>query len=148
MSRLPIRYLALVTRNQLAEMLAKTYAKLKDIDANDAYRRLEVALRDLELIEGLQGATWEALHEKKAGVEDAAMVELVAKKLTKPRRFKPASWRANDEGAWLALGVLIDRGAGVSSGEALDLLESSGGQVLLKKGLRLAGQHLAAELLR
>ncbi len=146
--KLPTRYMALVTRNQLAEQVAPTYARLKNIDPNEAHRRLSAALRDLELIEGLQRRTWLSLQAKKPGLDDAALVEHLAKRLEKPRKWKAAPIKADDEGAWIALSILIDRGASVGSGEALDLLETGGGQRLLARGLELAGEHLAAELLR
>ena len=41
-----------------------------------------------------------------------------------------------------------DRRAGVASGEARDLLDSPGGQALLRKGMARLGAHLAKELLR
>lgn len=148
MTLLRTRFLALLTRAQLTEMLAPTYAKLKNIDPNEAYTRLESSLRQLELIEGLQQATWDALAKAKPDLDDQGRVDLVAKKLSKTRRYKPVTVKSADEGAFIALSVLIDRGAGVGSGEALDLLETPGGQKLLARGFGLIGAHLAKELLR
>lgn len=148
MTLLRTRFLALLTRSQLTEMMAPTYAKLKNIDPNEAYTRLEGSLRQLPLIEGLQKATWDALADTKEDLNEEALVELVAKKLGKPRRFKPATVKTADEGAWIALSVLMDQGAGVGNGEAMDLLDTPGGQKLLKSGFGLAGRHLAKELLR
>src|SRR5947209_7941737 len=48
---LPMRFLGLVTRTQLVEMLAHTYAEAKNIDPNEAYTRLETSLKQLRLIE-------------------------------------------------------------------------------------------------
>jgi hypothetical protein len=56
--------------------------------------------------------------------------------------------RPDDEGAWVALSLHARRAAGIGSGEAADLLATPGGQRLLARGQVLAGQHLAAELLR
>jgi hypothetical protein len=147
MSQVTTRYLALVTRAQLTEMIAPTYAKLKNIDPNEAYTRLENSLRELELIEGVQRATWRALVEE-SELGDVQIVEKIAKKLMKPRKWKAATVKSADEGAYIALSVLMDRGAGVGSGEALDLLETPGGKKLLQSGFNLIGRHLAKELLR
>lgn len=148
MSRPPTAFLALLTRVQLTEMMTPSYAKAKNLDLNDAYRRLESALYDLELIEGLQEWTWAALEERFADETPDKILDRVRKKLQKNRRYKVATWKASEEGAWVALSVLIDRGAGVSSGEALDLIETDLGQKLLGEGFRMAGKHLAKELTR
>ncbi len=148
MSRPPREFFALTSRAQLVEMVTPTYAKAKNLDPNDAYYALEDALRDLELIEGLQYATWDALVADHEDEDEAAIVERVRKKLKKKKRYKPAAWRSKDEGAIIALGVLIDRGAGRSSGEALDLLETDAGQELLRRGFEIVGAHLAKELVR
>lgn len=148
MSRPPSAFLAQLSRAQLVEMMTPSYAKAKNLDPNDAYRRLENALRDLELIEGLQYATWHALEDQLEDEAPEAIVERVRKKMVKKKRFKAATWKTTDEGAWTALGILIDRGAGVASGEALDLLETDAGQKLLDDGLAQAGRHLAKELTR
>jgi hypothetical protein len=148
MAQLPTRFLGIVTRTQLAEMLAQTYAAARNIDPNEAYTRLDVALKTLRLIEGVQQSTWSALRAKKPDLDPSALVELVAKKLEKPRRFKALKPKRADEGGLAALTVLIDVGASVSSGEAWDLLETAEGEKLLHAGFRAIGEHLAAEMLR
>lgn len=129
-------------------MVTPTYAKAKNLDLNDAYVRLEDALRDLELIEGLQYTTWDALVANHEDETETQIVERVRKKLGKKKRYKAAAWRSKDDGAMVALAILIDRGAGRSSGEALDLLETDAGQKLLEQGFVLMGAHLAKELVR
>lgn len=129
-------------------MLAPTYAKLKNIDPNDAYRRLTSACRDYEWLDGLQQYTWEALKAARPEWEDETIVDRVEKKLSKSRRYRAATWKAAEEGAWIAWSVLVDQGAGVASGEALDLIETPVGQQLLQTGFELVGAHLAKEMLR
>jgi hypothetical protein len=148
MSAAPRRFLALLTRGQLAEMLAPTYAALRNVDTNEAHARLEPALRDLRLIEGLQRETWRALRTAKTKLEEEELLDLVAKKLGKARRFKAAKAKGAGEGALAAVIVLVDTGAGVSSGEAFALLDTREGEALLERGLAILGDHLAAELLR
>ena len=147
MSRTPQRFLSLMTKNQLAEMVAPTYALLANVDPNEAYTQLEPALKDVDLISAIQGAIWNALEREKPGTPDA-ILDLVAKKLGKPRKFRAAKVTGKDEGAWIAMGFYLRLYAGVASGEAADLLETDQGQKLLDRGFELIGTHLAKELLR
>lgn len=148
MSRPPAAFFAQTSRAQLVDLVTPTYAKVKNIDPNDAYRYLEDALKDLELIEGLQYATWDALVADHPDEDETEIVERVRKKMTRKKKFKSAPWRAKDEGAMTAFGILVDRGAGHASGEALDLLETDAGQQLLARGFAIVGAHLAKELVR
>lgn len=148
MPALPTRFLGLVTRTQLAEMLAQTYAEARNIDPNEAYTRLDTALRNLRLIEGVQQGIWAALEAKKPDLAPAELVEAVAKRLSRPKKFKAVKAKSGSEGALAALTVLIDFGASVSSGDAMNLLESPQGEKLLREGFRIIGGHLAAEMLR
>jgi hypothetical protein len=147
MSRTPQRFLSLMTKNQLAEMLAPTYALVANIDPNEAYTSLEPALKDVDLISALQGSIWTALEREKPGTPEA-ILDLVSKKLGKSRKFKAAKLTGKDEGAWVAMGLYLKLYAGVASGEAADLLETDAGQKLLERGFDLLGTHLAKELLR
>ena len=148
MSAPPPQMLAILSRTRLTEMLAPTYGAARNIDVNEAYTRLETALRDLSLIHSLQSTTWQALQEAEPSLSREDLIAKVDKKLSKRRAFKAAKTSRKDEGALTALTVRFDVGAGVSSGEAWDLLESTEGQALLARGVALAGKHLAAELLR
>jgi hypothetical protein len=148
MARLPTRFLGLVTRSVLAEMLAHTYADARNIDPNEAYVRLDVALRNLKLIEGVQYAIWNALLAQKPKLDEAELVEHVAKRLEKPRRYKALKPKRAELGPLTALTVLIDVGASVSSGEAADLLHTPEGEQLLSRGFVIVGEHLAREMLR
>jgi hypothetical protein len=147
MTRTPQRFLSLLTKNQLAEMLAPTYAALSTVDANEAYTLLEPALKDVDLIASVQNAIWSALEREKPGTPEA-LLDLVAKKLAKPRKFKAPKVTGKDEGAWIAFGLYLRLYAGVASGEAADLLETDAGQKLLDQGFSLLGTHLAKELIR
>lgn len=148
MAAYPTSYLALVTRTQLARMLTETYARLRNIDPDESYARLEDALRDLTLIGGLQDAIWVAMCEERPETEPLKLIERAHKKLPQRKVFKAIPVRRKDEGAWTALSVLIDMNAGVATGEAVGLLDSPGGQDLLQVGFDLAGAHIAAEILK
>jgi hypothetical protein len=137
-----------MTKNQLAEMVAPTYAVLANVDPNEAYSSLEPALKDIELITAIQGSIWGALEKEKSGAAPEELLDLVAKKLSKSRKFKAAKTTGKDEGAWIAMGLYLRLYAGVASGEAADLLETDQGQKLLDRGFDLLGTHLAKELIR
>lgn len=148
MSRPPQRFLAQMTKNQLAEMMAPTYAAISQVDPNEAYTRLEPSLKDLELIEAVQSTLWRAITAAKPDATQEQILDLITKKQSKSRKFRPAKVTGKDEGAWVALGLYLDLYAGVASGEAADLLDTDQGQKLLDRGLDLLGEHLAKEVLR
>ena len=146
--QLPVDFLALMTRSRTAELLAPTYAKLRSLDANEAYTRLDGGLRDARLLADLQSHVWRALREQKPDWDEAKLLASLQKKSLKTKRYRAATWRAREEGMWVALSTKLDLACGYASGEAYDLLESPGGQELLADGLIALGQHLATELLR
>lgn len=148
MAKLPLRFTGLVTRSVLAEMMVQTYATNKDIEPNDAYERLDVALKELRLIEGLQQAIWRAAVAKKPNLEDSPLVDLLAKRVNGAKRFKPFKPKRTESGALAAVMLLVDMGSGYSSGDARNLLLSEQGEKLLAEGFRLLGEHLAGEMLR
>lgn len=145
---LPVDFLALLTRVYTSELLAPTYAKLRTLDANEAYVRLEGGLRDAGLLSDVQWSIWRALKEEKPEWTEAQLLKSLATKAKKTKRFRAPTWRRAEEGAWVALSTRLDLACGFASGEAYDLLESPGGQQLLADGFDKLGRHLAKELLR
>lgn len=144
----PQRFLSMLTRQQLAEMLAPTYAELRNVDVNEAYSRLEPALRSLKLIEGLQRETWRAVAEKKEKLDDGQLLDAINKRLGRTKRFQAMKPKRGDDGPLAALVVMVDAGAGIASGEAYGLLDTKEGELLLEKSFKILGAHLAKELLR
>src|SRR6185295_1042917 len=116
MAAVPQRLKSLLTRGQLAEMVAPTYAALRNVDPNEAAERLTEALRDVPLIEGLQLETWRALLAKNPRLSEAELLDKIAAKLSKNRRFKPLKGRGPSEGALAAVTVAFDAAAGISAG--------------------------------
>ena len=145
---MPVDFLALLTRSQTAELLAPTYAKLRTLDANEAYTRLYNGLRDSRLLADIQFHIWQALPAQKPDWSEAQLLKSLEKKNRKSKRYRAPAWSRRDEGDWVAVGTRLDLACGYASGEAYDLLESVGGQALLASGLARLGQHLAKELLR
>ena len=146
--RLLTGFLALLHRDRVASALAPTFARVRSLDPNEAYLRLEAALGSVALLQTLQASAWRALEETKPDLTDAARVAWLDKRLARSKRFQPARVRSSDEGAWLAWTLRIDRAAGAASGEAADLLDTPEGRRLEALGAELAGQHLGRELMR
>ncbi|MFO0728786.1 MAG: hypothetical protein U1E65_33720 [Myxococcota bacterium] len=144
----PRRFLALLTRGLLTEMLAPSYAHARNVDLNEAAGRLDDALRDVRLLGGLQDGTWRALVAAKPAMGDDELLELVLRKLQKRRRFKPIRPKGPDEGRAAAVLVLADVAAQMATGDALSMLESEEGAKYLAAGFDVFGRHLAAEILR
>ncbi len=142
------RLIAVLTRLQLTEMLAPTYALAKNLDPNEAAVRLEDALRNLRLIEGLQRGTFEGLRLAKPHLDDDAIMEVVLKKLSKTKRWQPLKPKAKDDAAVAAVTLLIDAGAGVATADAWGMIESEDGAKFLERGFLVVGAHLAKELTR
>jgi len=132
----------------VASALAPTFARVRALDPNDAYLRLESALAAVELLHPLQQAAWTVLVERKPDRPDGERIAWLAKRLERPKRFRPPGRNAAEEGAWLAWTLRIDRAAGAASGEAADLLDTPEGRRLEAHGTALAGRHLGAELTR
>ena len=148
MTAFPTSYLGIASRTRLAAMLAPTYGEARNIHPNEAYERLEASLRYLDLIEALQNGIWRALCELRPSSSPEDLVKRAEGRLAKRRLFKPALTKRADVGAWAALTVRIDLGAGVGSGEAYGLLDTPDGARLLSQGIELISTHLAKEILR
>ncbi len=148
MSGYPKDYLGLVTRARLAEMIGPTYGEIRNLDLNESWERMDTALRDLRLIESVQLAIWYSLEDRRPELEPTTLVAKAETQTRKRKQWKPATRRRKDEGAWVALTVRIDEAAGVSSSEALSLLDTPEGEALLDRGLVLIADHLAAQMIK
>ena len=69
------------------------------------------------------------------------------KKTARRKIFKPWRPRRAQEGAWAAVCVMIEQGAGVSTGEAMGLLDTDEGRALLQEGLQHLGDFIAEQML-
>lgn len=145
---LPIDFMALMTRARTAELVAPTYAKLRTLDANEAYQRLQTGLKDATLLADIQDYVWSALRTAKPDWDEPQLLKSLVRKATKTKRFRAPTWSRSEEGAWVAVSTRFDLACGYASGEAYDLLESPVGQELLAVGFDKLGAHLAKELLR
>ncbi|MBK8010037.1 MAG: hypothetical protein IPK13_01700 [Deltaproteobacteria bacterium] len=138
----------MMNRERLTEMLTPTAAKLRNLRLDDAYHRVSEALRNPRFLADLQTSIWEGLEAERPDEPEATRLDRVEKRGQRPRRYKAATVRPSDEGAWTAFSIWLDQSANIASGEAVDLLATDDGQRILRRGLALIGRHLANELLR
>lgn len=141
----PPRLGHLVTRAVVAAKFRPLFATSHEIDENEAQERLERALAG-RLWELLLDTAWFALTDKKREVDEAAMLEKIAKTL-KSRPLRPGR-DATLNPSFSAFLVMIDLEAGMASDAARKVLESPQGEAMKKAGLTEAGRFLAAELTR
>ena len=146
MSGYPKEYLGLMTRTQLARMLTETYALARNIDLDESYHRLETALSNLRLIQGLQDGVWNGMHELRPETDTHKLITRATKRLEKRKKFKGIRIRYKDEGAWAAVTILIDMNSGFSTGEAIGMLDTPEGANLLEQGFQMLGLALAKTL--
>jgi len=144
----PRRFVAVLTRNLLAELVAPTYASEKQVELNDAAEALIEGLRAPRVIEPLQRATWAALVEAKPKLDDDGILDLVERHLAKSRRYKPMAPKRAERPGLAAVILSVDEAAGLATQASAAILEAPEGQRFLTDGSMALGRHLAAELLR
>ena len=143
--RFPPRLGHLATRKVVVAKLWPTYAEVHGIDEAEARERLERALAG-RLWEDLLEATWTALQGKKKRLDEAGLLEKIAKSLQeRPHRpgrmIKPTP-------AMSAFLLLVDIEAGTASDSVRRVLETPEGRQRAADGLAEAGRFLADEITR
>jgi hypothetical protein len=144
--RYPPRLAHLATKGIVAAKLAPTYAESHHVDDDEAQIRFSRAIQG-PLLDEILAATWTALLNGTRKLDEAGLLEKVAKSIAKHpyRHGKPILELSNGWGAFL---VLIDVNAGLASDAARNVLETPEGQKRVAAGILEVGQALAAELLR
>jgi hypothetical protein len=135
-----------VTRNDLALLLAPTYAGARSVDEEEALERLGRALASPTILEEVYRALGAALAEVKGPrqTEDAVMDRISAKIGARRARAKAAAATPTLSAAL----ILIDLEIGLAPESMRETLASPRGRPLLEAGLRELGAHLAKDLLR
>jgi hypothetical protein len=141
----PPRLGHLVTRAVVAARLRPTFASSHEIDEEEGQERLERALAG-GLWELLLDSTWAALNDEKRTIDEAALLEKIARTL-KDRPLRPGKV-ATLSPQFSAFLVVIDLEAGMASDSARKVLESPQGEAMKKAGLIEAGKFLAHELVK
>lgn len=145
MSAYPQRLGHLLNRPVLVAKLFPTYGKAHEIDDDEAIARVDRGLSQ-KLLEDVLAATWAALNDTKRAIDEAALLEKVARSLQK-RPQRPG--KLADAGpAWSAFLLLIDLNLGNASMAAQRVLESPEAQAMARKGLAEVGKFIAAEVTR
>ena len=143
--RFPPRLGHLATRKVVVAKLWPTYGEVHGIDEEEARERLERALAG-RFWEELLEATWTALQGKKKRLDDAGLLEKVAKTLQE-RPYRPGR-TIKPTPAVSAFLLLLDVEAGTASDSVRRVLETPEGKQRSADGLAEAGRFLADELTR
>jgi len=130
----------------MARMLTETYAVARNLTLDESYQRLETALSNLRLIQGLQGGVWKGIHQLRPETSSDKLIERATKRAAKRKKFKAVRISSRDEGPWAALMILIEMNAGFSTGEAMGMLDTPEGAELLEQGFEMIGRALAKTL--
>jgi hypothetical protein len=135
-----------LTRADLALMLAPTYAQALAVDEEEALDRMKRALAQPALADDLYRGISEALLQAKGPrtTEDDLMDRLSKAIQARRARAKPAPPSA----ALSAVLVRVNLELGLAPEQMRAMLASDKGRALLEEGLRALGAHLVKDLLR
>ena len=135
-----------VTRKDLALILAPTYAASAEVDFDEAHERMERAMASPRLVDALYEGLSEALLERKGARtgEDELIDNLSAGVQKRRSRVKAAPITP----AISAAMVLLNLELGYAPEMMRNALENPKGQALLKDGLRELGVHLLSQLIK
>jgi hypothetical protein len=135
-----------LTRADLAVLVAPTYAEALSVDEDEARERLEQVLGKLEVADDLYRGLSAALEAAKGPrtTEDALMDKLSAGVQARRARVKAAPATP----ALSAVMVRLDLEIGLAPEPMRAMLATQRGRALLEEGLRGLGAHLVKELLR
>ena len=135
-----------LTRADLAMLVAPTYAKALSVDEEEALERVTRALERPGVADDLYRGISEALRQAKGPrtSEDELMDKL--SKGVQARRTRAKA--APSTPALSAVMVRVNLELGLAPEQLRATLESEKGRALLEEGLSALGQHLLKDLLR
>jgi hypothetical protein len=135
-----------VTRKDLALLLAPTYAASANVDFDEAHERMERAVASQRVIDHVYAGLSSALEERKGPrtTEDALIDALSAGVQKRRARVKPAVLTQ----AISAVIVMLNLELGYAPEMMRGALENTKGKALLDEGLRALGAHLLRELIK
>ena len=135
-----------LTRADLAMILAPTYAKARGVDEEEASERLARALAVPAALDDVYRGITEALPAVQGPrtSEDALVDKLSAGVVARRARAKPADATP----AISAALVRLDLEIGLAPDAMRAMLATPRGSALLDEGLRALGTHLVKDLLR
>jgi hypothetical protein len=135
-----------VTRKDLALLIAPTYAASANVDFDEAHERMERAVASDRVADHLYAGLSAALHERKGPrtAEDALIDDLSAGVQKRRSRVKAAALTP----ALSAVMVMLNVELGYAPEMMRGALENPKGKALLEDGLRALGTHLLKELIK
>ena len=135
-----------VTRKDLALVLAPTYAGSAQVDFDEAHERMERALGSQRIADALYEGLSAALEQRKGPrtSEDELIDQLSAGVQKRRSRVKPAALSPGISAAMVMLNLELGYAAEMMRGT----LETPKGRALLDEGLRDLGGHLLKELIK
>jgi hypothetical protein len=135
-----------VTRKDLALLVAPTYAASANVDFDEAHERMERAVASDRVVAQLHAGLAAALHERKGPrtTEDALIDDLSAGVQKRRSRVKAAALTP----AISAVMVMLNVELGLAPEMMRGALENPKGKALLDDGLRGLGAHLLKELVK
>ncbi len=135
-----------LTRGDLAALVAPTYAKALSVDEEEALERMARALERPGVADDLYRGISEALRRAKGPrTSDDDLVDRLSRGV-QARRGRARA--APPTGALSAVMVRLNLELGIAPEQMRATLESDKGRALLEEGLRTLGEHLVKELLR
>ena len=135
-----------VTRKDLALLIAPTYAASANVDFDEAHERMERAVESDGVSGHLYAGLSAALNERKGSrtTEDALIDDLSAGVQKRRSRVKAAALTP----ALSAVMVMLNVELGYAPEMMRGALENPKGKALLEDGLRALGTHLLKELIK
>jgi hypothetical protein len=135
-----------LTRKDLAVVLAPTYAESAQVDFDEAHERMERAVGNQRVVDSLYDGLSAALEERKGPrtTEDELIDQLSAGVQKRRSRVKPAPLTPAISAAMVMLNLELGYAAEMMRGT----LETPKGRALLTDGLRALGAHLLKELIK
>lgn len=132
-----------LTRSDLALLLAPTYAASAGVDFDEAHERVQRAAAAGQVAAALYQGVSAAL-EKRRGTPDELIDKLSAGVQTRRSRVKAAKLSPGVS----AVMVLLNLELGYAPEMMRDALENPKGKALLAEGLRELGTHLVQQLIK
>jgi hypothetical protein len=135
-----------VTRKDLALLIAPTYAASASVDFDEAHERMERAVGSQRIVDRLYAGLSAALEQRKGPrtTEDAVIEDLSAGMQKRRSRVKAAALTP----AISAVMVMLNLELGYAPEMMRGALENPRGKALLDVGLQALGTHLANELIK
>ena len=135
-----------VTRKDLALLIAPTYAASAQVDFEEAHERMERAVDSQHLVDELYAGLSAALHDRKGPRtgEDELIDALSAGVQKRRSRVKAAALTEGISAVMVRLNLELGYAPEMMRGA----LESPKGKALLEQGLRALGAHLLKELIK